>query len=145
MKKIVLSALALMMASTASVFANEHINESELPRRARNLITACFADDAVSSVEKDYNARGTEYEVELASGTDLDFNNDGTLRKIAAAPGHTVNPELLPAKIRDYISLAYPDSSATKILKYSKGYAIELTGGDCLLFDTDENFVKSEL
>ncbi|MCM1076949.1 MAG: PepSY-like domain-containing protein [Bacteroides sp.] len=133
-----------MMATTASVFAGENINESELPRRARNLITACFADDAVASVEKDYNARGTEYEVELTSGTDLDFNNDGTLRKISAAPGHAINSDLIPAKIRDYMSLAFPDASATKILKYTKGYAIELSDGDCLLFDSDENFVKTE-
>ena len=142
MKKIVLSALVFMMASTATVFAGNQISESELPQRARSMISACFAGDPVSSIEKDSRMRGTEYEVELASGMELDFNDNGTWRKISAAPGQSLADNFIPEKIADYLAQAYPGESVTKILKNHKGYEVELTNNHDLHFDTSERFVR---
>lgn len=143
MKKIVFSALALMMASTATVFAGDNISESELPQRARSFIATCFAQDPVSSIEKDYNdLRGTEYEVELASGFEVDFNSNGTWRKISAAPGQAIASNFMPKKIAQYLDKNYPDVHVTKMLKNHKGYEVELSNDHDLHFDKDENFVK---
>ncbi len=142
MKKILISALAIMMASSASLFAADSITKSELPKRARNFITACFANDSVASIEKDNCFRGTEYEVKFASGTELEFNYNGTWREISAAPGKVLAENFVPKPIADYISKSYPGEHATKILKNSKGYEVELSNDHDLHFDSNEKFVR---
>lgn len=142
MKKIVISAFAILMASSISIFADSKISETELPRRAQSFITACFVGDPVSSIEKDYNSYGTEYEVELASGAEVDFNYDGTWRKISAAPGKMLADNFVPKEIAEYIGKEYPGAKATKILKNDKGYEVELSNDHDLHFDSDAQFVR---
>ncbi|MDE7145996.1 MAG: PepSY-like domain-containing protein [Duncaniella sp.] len=142
MKKIVTSALAILMASSASLFAADSITKSELPKRAQNFITTCFANDSISSIEKGRNRRGTEYEVEFANGAELEFNDNGTWRKISAAPGSSLPPSFVPKYIADYITQEYPGEYATKILKNAKGYEVEISSNHDLHFDLDERFVR---
>ena len=142
MKKIVISALAILMASSASLMAADQISESELPKRARNFITVCFADDPVSSIEKESNLRGTEYEVAFNSGTELEFNYDGTWRKISAAPGKAIADNFVPKAIADYVSKEYPGVYISQILKNHKGYEVELSNDHDLHFDSKEKFVR---
>lgn len=142
MKKIVFSVLSLMMLASASVYAGDIITEDQLPQKARSLISACYKNDAIKSVEKDHSLRGTEYEIEFASGAEIDFTYDGYWKKISAAPGESLPDNFVPKDIAEYLSKEYPGQTVTAIMKHKGGYEVELSSDHDLYFDGDYRFVR---
>lgn len=57
-------------------------NYQQLPEGARKFINRHFKNVGIASTER-YFAKGT-YEVELANGIDIEFDNKGTVREINA-------------------------------------------------------------
>ncbi len=93
MKKIPALIIAAIVASaSATMQAGTPILQSELPKAALTFIAKHFPNDKVRKAEKDNGRRGTEYEVDLAGGAEIDFRSDGEGRQglSRASRNHTL-------------------------------------------------------
>lgn len=66
---------------------------SDLPQPALKFLNKFYKNVNVSKVEREF-AKGL-YDVDLADGTDIEFNNDGRVTEIEAPDGKTLAPDLL--------------------------------------------------
>ncbi|MDE5633727.1 MAG: PepSY-like domain-containing protein, partial [Muribaculaceae bacterium] len=54
--------------------------------------------------EKEQGRRGMEYEVDLASGAEIDFRDNGDWKEVKAARGKAVPAAIVPAAISKYVA-----------------------------------------
>ena len=78
----------------------------ELPDLAQMFLSQNFANAPISNVSNDSAA---VYEVELSSGTQLQFNSDGMWMKVQAKQGETVEANVLPFPAQTYLHEIYPE------------------------------------
>lgn len=118
MKLIRLALVAFMAAAAGAAVAQVQpggmpgiavagsVDDSSMPRDAREFIGKYYPGVAVASVEKNFVR--TEYDVRLVNGVEIEFNGKGRVRSIEA-PGATVLPDavvraLLPHKAYKHLS-----------------------------------------
>lgn len=130
MKRIFNLALLSIVASlSAMVFAGTPVKTSELPRNAQTFLTKYFAGDNVRKAEKDQGHRGMEFEVDLQSGAEIDFRENGDWKEVKAAHGKTVPAAIVPAAIADHVAKNYKGQSIVEISRKRGGYEVELSNG----------------
>lgn len=130
MKRIFNLALLSIVASlSAMVFAGTPVKTSELPRNAQTFLTKYFAGDNVRKAEKDQGYRGMEFEVDLQSGAEIDFRENGDWKEVKAAHGKTVPAAIVPAAIADHVAKNYKGQSIVEISRKRGGYEVELSNG----------------
>ena len=78
----------------------------ELPDLAQMFLSQNFANAQISNVSNDSAA---VYEVELSSGTQLQFNSDGMWMKVQAKQGENVEAKVLPFPAQTYLHEIYPE------------------------------------
>lgn len=132
MKGILITVIVLL-GSFIPTYADERpITSEQLPAAARSFLYMYYSNDAVSYAVKD-DYLNPEYKVRLESGVELEFNAAGKMRKVEYYKG--VLPELIPARIRAYVSEEYPKAIVTSLEKERNKYEIELDNGLDLTFD----------
>lgn len=105
MKRIINLALLVIVASLSAVaVAGMPVKTSDLPKNARTFLTKYFAGDNVRKAEKDQGHRGMEFEVDLQSGAEIDFRENGDWKDVKASHGKTVPAGIVPAAIADYVA-----------------------------------------
>lgn len=122
-------------------------NYQQLPEGARKFINRHFKNVGIASTER-YFAKGT-YEVELANGIDIEFDNKGTVREINAPDAMVLASEVvkdvLPGKSFRRLNDAGLSSSVESIEFNRRGKAIEvelaISDPDTYIFDLDGNFL----
>ena len=130
MKKIVFMMLVAFTASfPALVFAGTPINQSQLPKAAQTFLSKHFPGDKVKKAEKDEGRRGTEFEVDLISGAEVDFRDNGDWKEVKAAKGHAVPAAIIPSAISKYVATKYAGKKIVEISHKRGGYKIELSNG----------------
>ena len=77
-----------------------------LPDLAQMFLSQNFANAQISKVSNDSAA---VYEVELSSGTQLQFNSDGMWMKVQAKQGENVEAKVLPFPAQTYLHEIYPE------------------------------------
>ena len=112
----------------------------QLPKSAQEIIVQHFDKTAIASVKIDNDDRTTEYEVRFANGVEVDFDQDGYLKKIECKPNQV--PETLIAnEIVAYVKDNYPSSLIVEWEKEKKGSKVELSNGVELIFNNLNQFV----
>ena len=106
MKKITttLTVAAAIALSACNVSGKQQ--QIELPDLAQMFLSQNFANAQISKVSNDSAA---VYEVELSSGTLLQFNSDGMWMKVQAKQGENVEAKVLPFPAQTYLHEIYPE------------------------------------
>lgn len=138
MKRIVSMMLVVIAASfSALVFAGTPIKQSELPKAAQTFLSKHFPGDNVRKAEKEQGRRGAEYDVDLASGAEVDFRDNGDWKEVKAAKGKVVPAAIIPAAISKYVATNYQSQNIVEISRKRGGYEIELSNGTELKLTED--------
>lgn len=138
MKKF-LSLMLVIVASSVSamVYASTPIKQTELPEAAQTFLSKHFPGDAVIKAEKDQGRRGMEYEVDLQSGAEIDFRDNGDWKEVKAARGNAVPSAIVPSAIAKYVSANFNGQSIVEISRKRGGYEVELSNGTELKLTED--------
>lgn len=138
MKKFLSLMLVIVAASvSAMVYAGTPIKQTELPKAAQTFLSKHFSGDAVRKAEKDQGRRGMEYEVDLQSGAEIDFRDNGDWKEVKAAHGKAVPSAIIPAAIAKYVSANFSGQSIVEISRKRGGYEVELSNGTELKLTED--------
>ncbi len=137
--KFFLVALLCLLIQSVPVLADDVVIEpSQLPEAAQTFIKQQFPDKKIKLVEKDLGEK-PDYEVKLAGGIELEFDEKGEWKKVDCGR-RAVPAELVPAKIADYVKANRPKAKVTGVTKKCYGYEIDLSKGPDLLFDKNCEF-----
>lgn len=138
MKRLATLIAAIAIAgSSALTFAGTPIKATALPKAAQEFIAKHFPGDTVRKAEKDNGYRGTEYEVDLAGGAEIDFRDNGDWKEVKAARGNAVPAAIVPAAIAKHVTKNYPGQAITEISRKRGGYEVELANGTELKLTED--------
>ena len=118
-------------------YAGTPITQSELPKAAQTFLSKHFAGDNIVKAEKEPGRRGMEYEVDLKSGAEIDFRDNGDWKEIKAAKGSAVPSAIIPAAISKFVSTNFSGQDIVEISRKRGGYEIELTNGTELKLTED--------
>lgn len=123
--------LFLMLAASIAAIAcaGTPISKATLPKAAQTFLAKHFPGDNVVKAEKDQGYRGVEYEVDLASGAEIDFRDNGEWKEIKAARGRAVPAVLIPSAIAKYVAGNFQGQKIVEISRKRGGYEIELSNG----------------
>lgn len=124
MKKSLLVLSFAAAAMFGSLTAGTPIDQNKLPKEVKSFITKYFPGEKIRKAEKDNGYRGVEYDVDLSSGAEMEFREDGTWKEVKASHGSAV-----PAAISKYVKTQYPGQSIIEISRKRGGYEIELSNG----------------
>lgn len=140
---LLLAAAGLSLAACSSESVSGDMND--MPQAVQTAVKDNFKSEVVKAkVEK--NAVGAdEYEVTLADGTKVKYEND-QWEEVKVPMGQSVPNAFVPEAIRNYVAEKHAGMSIYKIDRDNKGYDVDLSNGTVkgpeLKFDTAGNFVK---
>lgn len=138
MKRILsLLLLSIVASVTAIMYAGTPIKQSDLPKTVMTFLTKHFPGDEIRKAEKDQGRRGMEYEVDLKSGAEIDFRENGDWKEIKAARDNSVPAALIPTAISKYVTSNYRGQKIVEISRKRGGYEIELSNGTKLKLTED--------
>ena len=138
MKKFFTLMLITIVASlSAMVYAGTPIKQTELPKAAQTFLCKHFPGDEVLKAEKEQGRRGMEYEVDLSSGAEVDFQENGDWKEVKAARGNAVPTAIIPTAIAKYVSTNFNGQSIVEISRKRGGYEVELSNGTELKLTED--------
>lgn len=138
MKRIFSLLLVTFVASlSALLYAGTPIKQSELPKDAQTFLSKYFPGDEVRKAEKDQGRRGMEYEVDLQSGAEVDFLENGDWKEVKAARGGVVPSAIIPSAIAKYVSTNFKGQDVVEISRKRGGYEVELSNGTELKLTED--------
>ncbi|WP_264534875.1 PepSY-like domain-containing protein [Flavobacterium sp. N1736] len=120
------------------------VNPTTLPAAAKTFISTHFPDAIIRLVEKQNTAgtNGSIYDVSLSNGFEIDFDVNGNWTEI---DGNrlAIPTALIPAKISLYVTANYPNLFVTAIDKEKTYIDVELSNDVDLVFDLQENFLRT--
>jgi len=124
--------------------ADNSINVATVPQTILDYIATNYPNETIATSEIEDNGN---YEVELNSGVELIFDNNGAFLGIDDDGtddfGDTdINPADLPQNILDYVLVNYPNNTITEAeLENNGNYEIELDDSTVLIFDGNGTFL----
>lgn len=145
MKKTITLMLALLLG-IAVAMADEKIyhNANVLPRAARTMLDRHFSGKAVSVVKVDTeSADRKEYDVTLADGTEIEFDNAGNWTDVDCGR-NAVPAGLIIKPVADYVKRNHPKAKIVHIEANRSGYEVELNNGVELEFSRDGRFLRKD-
>ena len=117
------------------------IKFEKLPAAAQKFVKTNFADNTVVFVTKDDDLLAPDYEVVLDNGTVLQFSSAGSLEKIEAF--RTGVPQnLIPEKIKDYVSANYPETTYREYEQDRGKHEVKLSNGLELTFNSGFTLIE---
>ncbi|MBQ3632832.1 MAG: PepSY-like domain-containing protein [Paludibacteraceae bacterium] len=141
MKKYLFSVLIALSLGLTACAHDQIITVEQLPQPAQTLISTHFADDPISYVMQDREGFSLEYEVRLASGTKVDFDSKGELKKVDCDL-RPVPEALIPESVRAYVQKMFPNAFITEWGKDDRRWKAELNNGLDLEFNNQYQFVR---
>lgn len=150
MKKIVLKlALCLTLSATFVACNNDddknnnatEITVENLPVNARTYLATHFDGVNIVRVVKVNTYVGIKYDVTLANGFEVEFDDDGDWTEIDGENQALPN-SVIPTNILTYVTTQYAQNFIVKIEKTTLGYEVDLNNDVDLLFDAEGNFVS---
>ncbi len=126
--KYMMTALLLILVSTACTGQDKSITVNELPAPAQEMIKKHFSNEKITIVLKDKDGLRVSYDVMFNNGTKVEFNSKGEWAEIDTKP-QAVPQALVPSAITDYAKKNYPDARIVQIEHDKRGYEINLSNG----------------
>lgn len=140
MKKLFLIASVVSMFSLAAYAQDRVITFDQLPKTSQDFFTKYFSKESVSLVKIDEEAYGFEYEVYLNTGTKVEFDKTGELKKVDC--NHSKVPDaIIPTQVQTFIKNNYPGAFVTEWCKKRTNWKAELNNGLDLYFDSQYQLI----
>ena len=119
--------MACVLGTMSLVKADDKpITIDQLPQAARTFLNANFPDDKVSFATKDDDLIRPDYQVVLASGVMVKFNNAGALEEIESR-GKEIPEGIIPMQIVEMVKRYYPDVMMTGYEVGKRTYEVKLS------------------
>lgn len=115
-----------------------------LPPKAIQFLDTHFAGIPVKKIK--YDRDDQEYEVELKSGHEVEFDTSGNWLEIEGeySPLPKSIIDLMPPKIGQYISRNYPRRPIVQIKRKKYGYRVDLSNSAELKFNYNGDFIGKD-
>ena len=141
MKKFFLAVASLFtFIGIASADNDRIISFEQLPAKSQEFIKKYFPDEKVSYVKEESDFMELSYEAVLATGTKIEFVGSGEWKEVECRYS-TLNENLIPAQIKEYVTKNFPDTKFVKIERKYRGYEVKLTNRLELTFDNNYNLI----
>ena len=116
--------------------------DDKVPASSKAFIDQYFPEMTVVLVEMDNDDDGgKEYSVYLNDGTKIEFDLQGTWKRVGRKKTG-VPSTLVPSAIWEYVKTHYPEDVITKLSKKPYGYKIELSNDEDMRFTTQGQFIE---
>ena len=112
------------------------INQTDLPAAAQAFLNNFFNNVQVARVEKDSEKGAVQYDVRLADGTELEFDQSGAWTSVDCKT-KAVPAAIVPEAISRYVAEKYANLVIVQIERESYGYDIELSNDLDIQFNHD--------
>jgi hypothetical protein len=139
-----------LINAIANSDSKQAVSVAELPTEVQDYVALSFTP---LDIEAAWHVRGKGYEVELEDGQDLYFRDGGECMGTSRGGGggvfrcmrgDTVDVSELPQAAADYIAANYPTLTIQTVVHKAHGdrtgYAVELSDGTILLFNSEGEF-----
>jgi hypothetical protein len=113
---------------------------NQLPAPAQTFINANYPGEKISYATKDDDFILPDYNVMLANGVKIQFENSGALEKIESRAG--VPEELVPFQIRDYVKIHYPEAIFIEYEIGRRSYEVKLSNRLELKFNNNFQLIE---
>lgn len=140
MKKIFAIIAVSMVAVTLAKADDRPVGFSQLPSAAQTFINDTYPGEKISYATVDDDLIRPDYNVVLASGVRIQFENDGRLEKIEARSG--VPEGVVPVQICDYVGMHYPDAVIVEYEIGRRAYEVRLSNRLELKFNRNFNLIE---
>lgn len=141
--KRIFAVAAIALATLALAKADDRpITFDRLPAAVQTFISNNYPGEKISYATVDDDIIRPDYNVVLVNGVRLQFHNDGSLEKIESRTAGV--PEgLIPAQIREYVKVHYPDAYFIEYEIGRKSHEVKLSNRLELKFN--RNFALVEI
>lgn len=140
MKKILTIAAAVFFFAAMASADDRHVDVNRLPETIKTFLNSNYPSVQILYSTKDDDLIRPDYNVALENGVRLEFNNDGTLKKIEAKDG--VPTSMIPAQIVQYVKGRYPDTHFVGYEVDRKHYEVKLSNRLELKFSKNYNLIE---
>ena len=117
------------------------VTVDQLPQAARTFLNVNFPDDTISFATKDDDLIRPDYQVVLASGVMVKFNNAGDLEEIESR-GKEIPDGIIPIQIVEMVKGHYPDVMITGYEVGRRTYEVKLSNRIELKLDKNFNVIE---
>lgn len=117
------------------------VTVDQLPQAARTFLNVNFPDDKISFATKDDDLIRPDYQVVLASGVMVKFNNAGNLEEIESR-GREIPDGIIPIQIVEMVKGHYPDVMITGYEVGRRTYEVKLSNRIELKLDRNFNVIE---
>ncbi|MBO5471723.1 MAG: PepSY-like domain-containing protein [Bacteroidales bacterium] len=117
------------------------VTVDQLPQAARTFLNVNFPDDKISFATKDDDLIRPDYQVVLASGVMVKFNNAGDLEEIESR-GKEIPDGIIPIQIVEMVKGHYPDVMITGYEVGRRTYEVKLSNRIELKLDRNFNVIE---
>ena len=139
--------IAIAMFTVSSCSDNDDDDKTQdieinsLPAEARNFISTYFPGETAQRVIHQPGSGDDSYEVTLASGAKVDFDNAGRWTEVDGAPGKPVPAGILPQAIYEYTAINYPAAFISDVSREIYGYEVGLNNNVDLMFNAEGKYI----
>lgn len=141
MKRAITIILAAAIASI-SAMAYAAGQTQPLPEEISAFLAKHFPGKEILKVEKDVKLSGSEYEVNLAGGAEIDFDTALVWKDVKAGRGSAVPSGIVPKAISSFVEKHHPGSSIVEISRKRVSFEIELSDGTELELSKNGKLLK---
>ena len=138
------ASLIILFTLFTGVTANaqkSNITLSQLPATAQDFLKKHFPKQTPNYILKDEETFSLDYKVQLAVGTEIEFERKGNWEEIVGNERPIPNT-VVPATIVTYIQKNYKGASIVKIDKGTWDYEVDLDNGLELKFNKSGEFLR---
>lgn len=139
--KRIFTIIAVALTSVQMSKADDRpVTFSQLPAAAQIFINTNYSGEKISYATVDDDFIRPDYNVMLANGVKIQFENSGALEKIESRAG--IPEELIPVQIRDYVKLHYPDVIFVEYEIGKRTYEVKLSNRLEIKFNRNFNVIE---
>lgn len=131
----------ILIASSFFVNAQQKQKLTNLPTEATTFLEENFKGIAIQEMYKETEGSTFKYEVKLANGAEVEFNNRGRWQEVESKTTSLPTTMLQPT-VGEYINKTYPGSKVTKVKKGVRFNFVKINDQTNLQFDTEGKFYR---
>lgn len=142
MKKLIFTAVAVLMSLSTLSAEERVIEQNALPQNVQTFISAHYPTDRVSIATVERSLFEKDYKVILTSGVKIEFDNKGYWTEIDCKRNSEVPVAVVSTPIAQYIKGKFPAEKIKKIEQSRRFTEVELNNGIELTFNNKGNLVE---
>lgn len=141
MKRFLILMACVLGTMSLAKADDKPVTVDQLPQAARTFLNVNFPDDKISFATKDDDLIRPDFQVVLASGVMVKFNNAGDLEEIESR-GKEIPDGIIPIQIVEMVKGHYPDVMITGYEVGRRTYEVKLSNRIELKLDRNFNVIE---